>query len=426
MVRLFILTLFSLSLFSLSGSIEAQTIKTKEQLQQELNDLQKQIDELSGTITKTQEQKASLNRDISVLEQKIKQNQLAIKSHEASVSRLNTSISEKDKNIGSLNNKLDREKDSLGQILRKTHYMDTDSLFDFTLQSKSLSEFFADVDDFSTIKKALSKSFDEIAITKNDLEKVKSELQDEKQEQLALKTQQELEKKKVQQNQKEKQNLLTVTKGQEKEYQKILGDKQKQAATIRAALFELSGAKAINFGTAYDLAVKAQKLTGVRPALLLGIITVESNLGENVGKGNWKVDMHPTRDQPLFEQITKELGLNPDDMPVSKKVWYGYGGAMGPAQFIPSTWVLYKAKVAQLTGHNPPSPWVPEDAFVASALLLKDNGAVAGNRASEFRAAMCYLAGCGNATKSSLQFYGNDVLSYADKYEAQIKILQGQ
>ena len=97
---------------------------------------------------------------------------------------------------------------------------------------------------------------------------------------------------------------------------------------------------------------------------------------------------------------------------------------MGPAQFIPSTWVLYKTKITAVTGNNPPSPWNTRDAFAASSLLLKDNGAAKGGRTAEQRAAVCYLAGCGNASKAAYQFYGNDVMAIADKYDKQIELLQ--
>lgn len=412
--------------FFVAPNIHAQQLKTKEQLQAELADLEAQIVQHKKNIATTQQQSASLSRDISVLQEKIKQSQAQIKAHDNAISRLSQSITEKDKTISSLNEKVNREKDSLSQILRKNYYLDNYSLLDFSLQSDSLSTFFSDVDSFSTLQKALNQSFEDIRITKSDIESARTELIDTKLEEVAVRQANILEKKKVEINQKDKKTLLTETKGQESVYKKLLADREKQAATIRAALFELTGSKAINFGQAYDLALKAQQLTGIRPAFLLGIITVESNLGQNVGKGNWKTDMHPTRDQPIFKDITSRLGLNPDDMPVSKKQWYGYGGAMGPAQFIPSTWILYESKLAKLTGHNPPNPWDPSDAFMAASLLLVDNGAFYGNRASEHRAAMCYLAGCGNAKKASLQFYGNDVLSYADKYESQIKILQGK
>ncbi|HEY4486534.1 MAG TPA: hypothetical protein VJB70_02275, partial [Candidatus Paceibacterota bacterium] len=107
----------------------------------------------------------------------------------------------------------------------------------------------------------------------------------------------------------------------------------------------------------------------------------------------------------------------------SKKPWYGWGGAMGPAQFIPSTWVLYEDKIAKLTGHNPPNPWDPYDAFMASALLLKENGAAKGGYAAERLAALRYLAGWKNATKPAYAFYGDDVMTLAEKYQNLITIL---
>ncbi len=424
-LAIFVCTFISLGIFfGFSFNAHAQ-LKSKAELEVDLKNLEALIEQQKNNIDQKQKESASLSRDISILQDKIKQSQLQIKLHEASITHLTQNISEKDKNIESLDEKVSREKDSLAQILRKASYIDTYSLIDFGLQSQNLSDFFIDSDSFLTLQRALNKSFADLRVTKADVVAAKTDLEEAKAEEQAIKIAKELEKKKVESNQKDKKNLLTETKGQEAVYQKIQKDLVAQAAKIRATLFELSGSKAISFGVAYDLAVKAQKLTGIRPALLLGIITEESNLGQNVGKGNWLVDMHPTRDRPLFADICARLGLNPDNMLVSKKQWYGYGGAMGPAQFIPSTWVLYENKVASLTGHTPANPWLPEDAFTASALLLRDNGAIAYNRASEQRSAVCYLAGCGNAKKKSYQFYGNDVMAFADKYEAQIKILQG-
>lgn len=417
-----IAVLFLLSIFPLFAF--AQELKTREQLQADLAALETQIAEQQKAVESKQKEGVSLSRDINVLDGKIKQSQIQIKAHEKVIGILAQNISDKDKNISLLNYKVDREKESLSQILRKSSYLDNYSMLDFMLQDKSLSSFFIDVDSFSSVQRALNKSFEDIRVTTTGLEKVKSELLDNKQEEEAVKQAKLLEKKKIELNQKDKKTLLVVTKGQEAQYKKILADKQAQAAQIRSALFELTGAKSINFGQAYDIALRAQAKTGIRPAFLLGLITLESNLGGNVGKGTYQVDMHPTRDVPIFKKICEKLGLNPDNMAVSKKQWYGYGGAMGPAQFIPSTWVMYENRVAKLTGHNPPSPWSPEDSFMAAALYLTDNGAANKTRASETRAAMCYLAGCGNANKPSLQFYAKGVLSYADKYEAQIKILQ--
>jgi membrane-bound lytic murein transglycosylase B len=188
-------------------------------------------------------------------------------------------------------------------------------------------------------------------------------------------------------------------------------------------LFALRGSSAISFGRAIELANGASRLTGVRPALILGVIQQETRLGEFLGNGNWRTDMHPTRDQPVFQQIMAELGLDPDSVPISAAPSYGYGGAMGPAQFIPSTWILYKDRIAQVTGHNPPNPYDPFDAFTASALLLADNGADRGTREAERLAALRYFAGWANAEKPAYAFYGNEVMALADNFQRQIDVL---
>jgi len=125
--------------------------------------------------------------------------------------------------------------------------------------------------------------------------------------------------------------------------------------------------------------------------------------------------MKDPRDTVPYLDITRRLGLDPDLMPLSCPPGYGYGGAMGPAQFIPSTWVLYEDRIGKLTGNTPPNPWNPEDAFMASALLLSDNGADRGTRAAERLAALRYFAGWANAENPAYAFYGDGVLGLADK-----------
>jgi hypothetical protein len=262
-------------------------------------------------------------------------------------------------------------------------------------------------------------------ISENEI--AKDELVSQKSEELELYALQELEKKELEKNENEKKSILKLTKGEESAYQKVLDIKQKSAASIRSQLFLLRGSDDISFEKALEYANVAEQETGVRPAFLLGIITEESNLGANIGTGNWRDDLSHsrcTKQRTAFLQITSELGLDPDLLPVSKRAWYGYcGGAMGPAQFIPTTWLLFKDGVAKRTGHNPPSPWDPEDAFMASALLLRDNGAKYGDYDSEWKAAMRYLAGS-NWWKKAYRFYGDDVMSIAKKYQDQIDLLQ--
>ena len=214
-------------------------------------------------------------------------------------------------------------------------------------------------------------------------------------------------------------------------------------AAIRAALFGLRDSAAIPFGTAYGYAKEASAKTGVRPALTLAVLRQETNLGENVGqclltnapnKGDGKGKntgrafskvMKPDRDVDPFIEITAELGINAFLQVVSCPQSTGYGGAMGPAQFIPSTWMLYKGRLASITGQSPPDPWSARTAIFATALLMEDNGANGGTRVAERTAALKYFAG-GNWSNPRYASYGDGVMNYAEEYQADIDILEGK
>ncbi len=94
----------------------------------------------------------------------------------------------------------------------------------------------------------------------------------------------------------------------------------------------------------------------------------------------------------------------------SKGAPIGWGGAMGPTQFIPSTWVLFESRIKELTGAKVADPWNPRDAITATALYLEDLGAVTGNESSERNAACKYYSGRSCASTSAAAGYGNSVM----------------
>ncbi len=454
-LTVFIFALAFLPLFLFTGQVSlfaqtaqtSQTPQTRQELEKELADLEAQIKSLSQSISTTQQQGTSLKKDISLLTQKITQSKLKIQSHSKAISRLTQNITEKNRTIAALDAKMQREKDSLGQIMRKTLYLEEYTLLDVTLQAKSISTFFEDIDSFSVLNRSLVKSFDDITTTKSEVESVKTELLEAKDQETEKKIAQELEKKKVESNQKTKNNLLQITKNQESEYKKVLATREKEAAQIRARLFELRDAASISFGQAYDLSVLASKGTGVRPALILAILMQESSLGANVGACYLKDTttgagvsiksgevrnrtMNPTRDVPVFLSIISKLGRTQEKTPVS--CWIpmyskgnpsGWGGAMGPSQFIPSTWQIFEDKIERITGASTADPWNARDAITATALYLADLGAVTGNESSERNAACKYYSGrsCASGPGTS---YGNSVMRKINNVQADIDKLQ--
>ncbi|MDO8572355.1 MAG: lytic murein transglycosylase [bacterium] len=410
---------------ALAQATSGDVLSRRAQLEAELSGIEKDIESQRKILAEKQREGVSLERDIAILDAEISKAKLSVKARTINIKNIEEDIGLKSNTIGNLSDKINREIASLAQLLRKADEIESSSLVEVVLSSTSISEFFADVDAFEAIKSSLSNSINAVEADKVATEREKNNLEEKKSEELSLRQVQELEKKRLEQNEIQKQQILKVTKGKEKEYQTVLKSKEKSAASIRSELFTLQGSKAIPFEKALLLANRVLAKTGVRPAFLLGIIAEESNLGQNVGTGNWKVDMKAPRDTEPFLKITAALGLDPDKMPVSKKAWYGYGGAMGPAQFIPSTWVGFQDRIASLTGHNPPNPWDPEDAFMAAGMYLSDNGASTKVAKDERYSALCYLAGCKNAQKSSYAFYGDDVMELATKYQRQIDILQG-
>lgn len=427
---------FAIFVIALLFIVNAQGVfaQSRAELEQELVNLEAQIKALTDSITQTKQQGSTLKNDISVLAKKIEQSKLKIKSHNSTILRLNQNISEKNRTINVLNEKMDREKDSLAQIMRKTRYLEQYSLLDFGLQTQSLSTFFSDADSFSILNRAINQSFQDIRVTRADLEEVKTELLDAKDEETQKKLAQEAEKKKVETNQKQKNSLLTITKNQETEYKKVLATREKEAAQIRSRLFELRDTAAISFGQAYDFALVASKSTGVRPALILAILMQESSLGINVGACNLRDNetgagvsiktgdikqrvMNPTRDVPPFLSLLSKLGRDPQKTPIS--CWivaysggtpFGWGGAMGPSQFIPSTWKLFENRVNSVTGSSVADPWKPLHAITAMALYLSDLGAVSGNEVAERNAACKYYSGKSCSSSNSAANYGNSVM----------------
>ena len=75
--------------------------------------------------------------------------------------------------------------------------------------------------------------------------------------------------------------------------------------------------------------------------------------------------------------------------------------------------------MSSITGKTA-NPWNINNAFLASGLLLKDNGALT----NESAAAAKYYCG-GNYTRYECKSYANSVLKYASQYEADIKAIGG-
>lgn len=401
-------------------------------LEAELAKVEADIAVQAGLIAIKQKEVATLERDRQLLNSQIAKAKLVIRAHELEIERLGGNINKKTETIVDLTKRLVKITDSLAELLRQRRDLDDHTLVEILLAKASLADFFHEADNYQYLEDSIHQLFVETRTVKAETESAKSGLEQRRLAELDAKKQIEEERRRVERLEAEKKQLLAITKNQQAAYRKVLTERERRKVQIKSALFRLRGSDAITFGEALDYGNFVAGKTSVRPAFLLAVITQESNLGANVGTCNrpgdppakqWSSILKPDRDREPFLRLVRELSLDPGVVPLSCPQAGGWGGAMGPAQFIPSTWESYRIKIVALTGSNPPNPWTPRDAFVASGIYLSELGADARTWTAERTAALKYYAGSRwNLAKNA--FYGNEVMKIAADYQELIDTLQ--
>ena len=429
----------------ISANAQVLTAEEKARLERELAEVEAEQKQVEAELVKTKAQSASLQRDITILDQKIRSAQLNIRAKTLTIESLGKDIRQKENHIGSLEERIDRGRETLAHIMRKTNEAGSYSLPEVLLSQSTLTGFFQDIDDFESVQVGLKETFEQVRSDKVETETERDILDRRRNAEVDARQAIKQEEKNIKADEKEKQRLLSISKGSEAAYQADLSRKRARAAQIRSALFPLRGSAPIPFGQALQYANAASAITGVRPAFILAVIQQESSLGANVGTCNRVTDppdKHWTKimpgpedktagrsrrdDQTIFQQIVSGLGVSPEGLPLSCPIGSGWGGAMGPAQFIPTTWLLFESRIVNAVGTHA-DPWNPAHAFIASAIYLSDLGAGAKTYTAERNAACRYYSGrsCDSRAPANA-FYGNQVYNRAETIQkTMIDPLQG-
>jgi membrane-bound lytic murein transglycosylase B len=424
------------------GTIETGECTTKETCQSLLSQYESLLKQYDSDISKTSGEKKTLQNQIAALKKKTDSLAVQIKQSNAMIGDLRLQIADTEVSVESTTAKIADSQRYLAAIVRSIDEADRVPLVELLLAEKKLSDFFDNLVYLENLNDKSNQILQDIKGLKQSLEDQKLGLEGEKGD-LEKTTQMKL-------LQKQEHEQTTV------EYNKTLTTKNAQLAQttqakqltaqviqkIKQRMFALAGvadSDAPNFEQAYQIAKDAGAATGVRPAFLLAILTQESNLGKNVGQCYMTNDatgagvniktgaaaarvMKPTRDVAPFIQIVTAIGKDPHATRVSCPMSFGYGGAMGPGQFIPSTWVSYSSRLQSILG-RPGNPWNIKDAFMATALYVSDYGATSQTTAGEWKAAMIYFAGTVNKKYS---FYGDNVVAIAAGYADDIAAIEGK
>ena len=424
------------------------------QLEKELAELEKQISEYDQNIDATAAEKKTLQTEISRLKKEIDRLSLEVRRTGVLIRSVGDQIATKEQDIAAAETRIDQMRLRLTELLRRIWHEEKRSIWDILLTDDNLNDFANNLTALLILQDRNNLLLNEIRAAKTALEAEREDLNERQDELNQTAKIQSLQRQQQEAKRRERDQLLDLTDAQYLQLQTERQQVASRANEIRARIFELVGVtNAPTFGEAAVMAKQVSQLTGVRAAFVLAVLTQESNLGKNVGQcylrnpetgegvgantGTAYVGVmapgppgHPKRnDVAVFIQITQALGRDPYNTRIScpinspergliagKNSW---GGAMGPAQFIPTTWRGYEAQVRALTGSA--DPWNIRDAFTAAAVKLKKDGASSQTRDAEWRAALIYFSGSANA---KYRFYGDSVLAIADRYEDDLKALE--
>lgn len=419
----------------------AESDVQRKALEDQLSALESQIADYQSTVSSYKQQGKTLKSEIDRLNAKIAQINLQIKAVTLTIMQLNNNIASTQSDIHTTEGDITTTKTVISKLLQSMYESEGQNVMQILLEHPTLSDFFSNLNSIVLVQASLGTELKKVTALRDSLVDKEQSLALQKNDAEALKIYQDSQRQTVQKTKGDKDQLLTATKGQESKYQELLTQTQVTAAEIRSRIFRLLGGGELPFGEAVKIAKVAEGATGVRAALILAVLTQESSqdsvIGRNLGKcyyndpaGNLSGTVMSNKQKVSYLTLMAILGLDPNKTPVSCPITSdgAYGGAMGPAQFMPNTWDLYKDGISQITGNRPSSPFNNADAFTATALYLKDG--LEGCKASfstifqqENCAAAKYYAGNSYRSYMSVGRYGYRVADRATGFEADIEVL---
>ena len=174
---------FGLKSFKASANFDCLTLTVssaqsdKDYCKNELAQIEAQLNDL---LLQQQEQKkttGTLKGDVDFLTSQINALKAKIKARALVIAQLKVNIAEKVSTIQSLSEKINREHESLAQLLRNTNEFDEQGLVHIILSDDTVSNFYSDLESYSSIKQAVKQSVDVINGVKVQTEAAKQELE---------------------------------------------------------------------------------------------------------------------------------------------------------------------------------------------------------------------------------------------------------
>ncbi len=379
--------------------------------------LKDEVTKLEKKLTKENQELDALKQDLNQINSSLTSTQQLIQRTQNLLDQTEQTIAQKAKEIANLEQQLALERHVLKSLIQEMYLAGTVPIVEAMLAGNDITRLFQGDDNLFSTQERMQGIIQEINGMKTKISDEKLALEDTKKDHETL----------LQIKNKQKQALVSekIETEDDLEHQEAtISELNDKLAELRKDLSSFLG-ESITAKDIQDAAKIASNATGVRKDFILGELVVETNLGRFTGGCKYKDTRMHSYDIPIFKSIMKELKYDLNEKKVScAPKSGGYGGAMGVAQFIPSTWNGWKSRIAAKTGHNPPDPWSITDGVMGMALKLAAGGAT--SKGGEKAASMIYYCGTSKPKETykgriaACKNYAARVQYWANNYESKL------
>lgn len=222
---------------------ETQTIL---ELNQQINDKKKAIDELQAksdlyqrTLNQKQRETLDLTNQVSIIENQILKTETDIKQNETEIEKTNLEIKQIEGLIEQRAKEIRDQQGKLGEAIRLMYRNSRKTYLEIALQNKSLSEFYVQVKGVQELEQRLKDNLDKLAELKQKLE---LEYQSKNDKQASLEESKRImEQNKIAYSQEKiyQETLITKTENEQQEYQNLLSEAEAEANRVTSEVSAL-------------------------------------------------------------------------------------------------------------------------------------------------------------------------------------------
>lgn len=382
--------------------------------EEELRRLSEKITEIRTARTKKEGESSRLTDVVELLEDRVRQARLELDYTTVSIEEIRLRVRQNEAELGLLQERAGRLRAQIVYLLRTLSLLDQRSPLEAFLVRGTFADFLGNQQAIARLQSRGTALLLQTHDLRRAREAREAELKTRRADLEQLAKLQAVQRASLVAQEQRQRLALNRSLSETARLGALLSEAEEARREIQQEIFTLKNAGIrLSLRQAEEFSRYAGGATGVRPALLLGVLKVESNIGTNVGSGRYPDDVHPDH-REAFLRVAAKLGLDPATAPVSAKPtsYAGWGGAMGPGQIMPGMWERIEDEVGRIVGKTVPSPYELLDAFVATAVILRNAGAASGN---EYEAVNRYFAG---PNWQRFTWYGDRVLAVAKEYEA--------